>query len=125
MGHRLSGELDFSESQERKEVMGAVATTGDPIVQLHRSVAASARAAAGGLPVVNSAGMRTGHAELLENALSDTRKMLMELARVADVGASGAEGLSGQDHENAGKFEGWDAPEIQRKGAWHGETRVI
>ncbi|UEA22781.1 hypothetical protein LK464_14955 [Mycobacteroides abscessus subsp. abscessus] len=69
--------------------------------------------------------MRTGHAELLENALSDTRKMLMELARVADVGASGAEGLSGQDHENAGKFEGWDAPEIQRKGAWHGETRVI
>lgn len=83
-----------------------VATTGDPIVQMHRSVAASARAAVAGLPVVSAAGMRAGHAEILESALSDTRKVLEELGRVADVGAGGAEGLSGQDRENAGRFGG-------------------
>lgn len=104
---------------------GMIATAGDPIIQAHRTVAASARAAVAGLPVVESEGMRAGHAGILEEALSDTRAVLGELARVADVGASGAEGLSGQDHENAGKFEGWDGPEIQRKGEWHGETRVI
>lgn len=105
--------------------MGTVATTGDPIVQLHRSVAASARAAAEGLPTVSSVGMRPRHAELLGSALSDTRKMLMELARVADIGARGARALGDQDVENAGKFGGWDGPEIQRKREWHGVTRVI
>ncbi|WP_100458657.1 hypothetical protein [Mycobacteroides abscessus] len=87
-----------------------VATDGDPIVQMHRGVAASARTAAAGLPTVDSAGMRPGHAEILEAALTDTRKALGELARVADVGAGGAEGLGDQDHESAGRFGGWDAP---------------
>ncbi|WP_079634508.1 hypothetical protein, partial [Mycobacteroides abscessus] len=67
-----------------------VATTGDPIVQTHRAVAASAREAAGALPTVSSVGMRRGHAEILESALGETRKTLGELARVGDVGASGA-----------------------------------
>lgn len=102
-----------------------IATSGDPIVQLHKSVAASARAAVVGLPVVDSVGMRSEHAGILEAALSDTRKALEGLARVGDVGASGAEGLGGQDRENAGKFGGWDGPEIQRKGEPHGPTRVI
>lgn len=102
-----------------------VATTGDPIVQLHRSVAASARAAVAGLPTVDSVGMRSGHASILEAALADTRKTLGELGRVADVGAGGAEALGDQDRQNAGKFGGWDSPEIQRKGEWQGETRVI
>lgn len=84
--------------------MGTVATSGDPIVQLHKAVAASARSAAGALPVVSAAGMRTGHAELLESALSDTRKTLTELARVADVGAAGAGALSEQDQESGQKF---------------------
>lgn len=81
-----------------------VATTGDPIVQLHRAVAQSARSAAGALPVVSAAGMRTGHAELLEGAIAETRKSLEELARVADVGAGGAEGLADQDRENGRKY---------------------
>lgn len=81
-----------------------VATTGDPIVQMHKAVAASARSAVVGLPTVSSVGMRAGHAGILESALGETRKTLTELARVGDVGASGAEGLSGQDVENAGKF---------------------
>ncbi|MBN7314696.1 hypothetical protein [Mycobacteroides abscessus] len=81
-----------------------VATTGDPAIQLHRTVAQSARSAAGALPVVSAVGMRSGHAELLEAALSDTRRVLEELARMGDVGAAGASGLSGQDSENAGKF---------------------
>ncbi|MDM3948236.1 hypothetical protein [Mycobacteroides abscessus] len=102
-----------------------ISTTGDPVIQMHRTVADSARAAVAGLPVVNAVGMRAGHAGILEAALSDTRKVLGELARVAEVGAGGAEALSGQDRENAGKFGGWDGPEIQRKGAWHGETRVV
>ncbi|MDQ8119586.1 hypothetical protein [Mycobacteroides abscessus] len=105
--------------------MGTVATSGDPIVQMHRAVAASARAAMVALPVVDAVGMRSGHAEILESALSETRKTLGELARVADVGAGGAEGLGDQDRENAGKFGGWDGPEIQRKGEPHGPTRVI
>lgn len=84
---------------------GTVATTGDPIVQLHRAVAQSARAAAEGLPVVSSEGMRPGHARILENALADTKKTLEGLAHVAEVGAGGAEALAGQDHESAGKFD--------------------
>ncbi|MDO3103010.1 MULTISPECIES: hypothetical protein [Mycobacteroides] len=102
-----------------------VATTGDPIIQAHRGVAASARAAMVGLPVVSSAGMRRGHAEILEAALADTRKTLGELGRVADVGAGGAEGLADQDRENAGRYGGWDSPELQRKGEPHGVTRVV
>lgn len=104
--------------------MGTVATSGGPVIQLHRSVAASAREAASGLPVVSSVGMRPGHAGILEAALGETRKSLEELARVGDVGAAGAEGLGGQDRENAGLY-GWDAPERQVKGEWHGPTRVI
>lgn len=102
-----------------------VATSGDPVIQMHRGVAASARATMAGLPVVSSAGMRPGHAAILEGALSDTRKVLTELARVADVGASGAGGLGDQDRESGRKYDGWDGPEVQRKGDWHGETRVV
>lgn len=102
-----------------------VATSGDPIVQLHRGVAQSARSAVASLPTVSAEGMRTGHAELLENALSETRKVLVELARVADVGAAGASALGDQDCENAGRYGGWEAPERQVKGEWDGETRVI
>ncbi|SHW96940.1 MULTISPECIES: hypothetical protein [Mycobacteroides] len=106
--------------------MGTVATTGDPVIQMHKGVAASARAAAGGLPEVSAVGMRAGHAEILESALGETRTALAELARVGDVGASGATALADQDVENAGRFgDGWDGPEIQRKGEPHGETRVI
>lgn len=104
---------------------GTVATSGDPIVQVHRSVAQSARSAAAGLPTVSAEGMRRGHAVILESALGDTRKTLAELAHVADVGASGAEALADQDVENSRKFGGWDGPEIQRKGEPHGPTRVI
>ncbi|QSM94327.1 hypothetical protein I3U40_00220 [Mycobacteroides abscessus subsp. abscessus] len=81
-----------------------VATTGDPIVQTHRAVAASAREAAGALPTVSAVGMRSGHAGILEAALADTRKALAELARVADVGSAGAEGLSEQDRESGQKY---------------------
>lgn len=102
-----------------------VATSGDPIVQTHRAVAQSARSAASGLPVVESAGMRAGHAGILEAALSETGRVLEELAHVGDVGAAGASGLADQDVENAGKFDGWDGPELQVKGAWHGPTRVV
>lgn len=81
-----------------------VATAGDSAIQLHRTVAASARSAAVGLPTVNSVGMRASHAGILTDALAETRKVLAELAHVGDVGASGAEGLSGQDHESGQKF---------------------
>ncbi len=94
--------------------MGTVATTGDPIVRMHRSVAQSAREAVTELPVVSAVGMRPGHAEILEAALADTRKSLEELARVADVGADGAGALGDQDHENGRKFDGWDGPEVHR-----------
>lgn len=104
---------------------GTIATSGDPVIQVHRAVGEGARSAAAGLPVVNSEGLRSGHAELLESALVDTRAALAELGRIADVGAEGAGALGDQDSENAGKFEGWDGPEIQRKGAWHGVIRVI
>lgn len=104
---------------------GTVATSGDPIVQVHRSVAQSARSAAAGLPTVSAEGMRRGHAAILESALGDTRKTLAELAHVADVGAGGAGALGDQDRENAGRYGGWDGPEIQVKGQWHGPTRVI
>lgn len=82
-----------------------IATTGDPVVMMHRGVATGARAAAAALPTVSAAGMRPGHAAILENALSETRKVLGELARVADVGAQGAEALSEQDSENAGNYD--------------------
>lgn len=84
----------------------SIATSGDPIVQVHRAVASGARAATTALPTVVSAGMRPGHAELLETALSETKKVLGEMARVADVGAAGASALSEQDTANAGKCDG-------------------
>ncbi|SIC00042.1 hypothetical protein [Mycobacteroides abscessus] len=83
-----------------------IATSGDPIVRVHRSVADSARAAAAGLPVVNAVGMRAGHAGMLEGAIAETRATLGELARVADVGASGAGALGDQDSESGRKFGG-------------------
>ncbi|MBL3752694.1 hypothetical protein [Mycobacteroides abscessus] len=83
---------------------GTVATSGDPVIQMHRGVAASARAAVSALPTVESAGMRRGHASILEAALSDTRKSLGELARVADIGASGAGALGDQDRENGQRY---------------------
>lgn len=85
---------------------GTVATTGDPVIQMHKNTAQSARAAMAGLPVVSAVGMRAGHASILEAALADTRKTLGELARVGDVGASGAEALGDQDRENGRKFDG-------------------
>lgn len=85
--------------------MNSIATTGDPVVQMHRGVAAGARAAAAGLPTVSAAGIRPGHAAILENALSETRKTLTELARVADIGAGGASALSEQDGTNAGRYD--------------------
>lgn len=103
-----------------------IATSGDPIAQLHRAVAQSAQVAVAGLPTVVSVGLRRGHAELLESALADTRKTLTELAHVGDVGSAGAMALADQDSENAGRFgDGWDGPEIQVKGQWHGPTRVV
>lgn len=103
-----------------------VATTGAPIVQMHKAVAASARAAVSALPTVDSAGMRSGHASILESALGETRKTLTELAHVGDVGSAGATALADQDSENAGRFgDGWDGPEIQRRGEPTGEPRVI
>ncbi|WP_235625689.1 hypothetical protein [Mycobacteroides abscessus] len=102
-----------------------IATTGDPVIRMHKSVGEGARVAAGALPSVNAVGMRSQHAGILEGALGETRATLTELGRVADVGAAGAGALGDQDSENAGKFGGWDAPERQRKGEWHGETRVI
>lgn len=83
-----------------------IATTGDPVIQVHRGVATGARAAAAGLPTVSAAGMRPGHASILENALSETKKVLGEMARVADVGADGASALSEQDTTNAGRYGG-------------------
>lgn len=103
---------------------GTIATSGDPVVQMHKAVAASAREAAAGLPVVSSAGLRAGHAEMLEGALAETRAALMELGRVADVGSAGAEALGEQDHENAGKFGGWESGELQRRGEPQ-EIRVV
>jgi len=102
-----------------------IATSGDPIVQIHKAVAQSARVAVAGLPVVNAAGMRPGHAGILEGALGETRGTLEELARVADVGAGGARALADQDVESGRRFEGWDGPEIQRKGEPSGEIRVV
>ncbi|MBN7385467.1 hypothetical protein [Mycobacteroides abscessus] len=88
-----------------------VATTGDPIVQVHRGVAASARAEMAGLPTVESAGMRPGHVAILEAALGETRKALEELGRVADVGAAGSAALGDQDRENAGgrRWMSWES----------------
>ncbi|SHP92770.1 hypothetical protein [Mycobacteroides abscessus] len=83
-----------------------IATSGDPIVRVHRSVADSARAAAAGLPVVNAVGMRAGHAAILDGAIAETRKSLEELARVSDVGAGGAGALGEQDRESGRKFGG-------------------
>ncbi|SKT09699.1 Uncharacterised protein [Mycobacteroides abscessus subsp. abscessus] len=44
---------------------------------------------------------------------------------MADVGAGGAGALADQDSENARRFGGWDAPELERRGEPHGETRVV
>ncbi|MFT9573346.1 hypothetical protein ACM0BF_14330 [Mycobacteroides abscessus subsp. abscessus] len=85
-----------------------IATDGDPIVQMHRSTAQSARDAAARLPTVNPVGMRHSHVAVLENAIAATRKALGELAHVADVGAGGSEALGNQDRENAQKFTGLD-----------------
>lgn len=104
---------------------GTVATTGDPVVQMHKNTALSARAAMAGLLTVSAAGMRADHAEILEAAIAETRKALEELGHVADVGAEGAAALSDQDRENGRKFGGWDVPELQVKGEWHGEVRVV
>lgn len=81
-----------------------IGTTGDPIVRMHKSVGEGARAAAAGLPTVNSVGMRAGHAEILESALGETRRTLEGLAHVADVGARGAGALGDQDRENGRKY---------------------
>lgn len=81
-----------------------VATSGDPVIQMHKSVAQSARAAMASLPVVSAAGMRSGHAALLESALGETRKALGELAHVGDVGSAGAEALANQDIENGQRY---------------------
>lgn len=102
-----------------------ISTSGDSIVQMHRNVGEGAREAAAGLPTVNSEGLRRGHAEILENALGETRKSLVELGRVADIGAGGAEALGDQDSENAGRYEGWESGEVQRRGVPTGETRVV
>lgn len=83
-----------------------VATTGDSVIRMNRAVAVGARAAAQGLPTVESEGLRRGHAEMLEGALAETRATLGELTRVADIGASGAEGLGDQDSESGRKFGG-------------------
>lgn len=101
-----------------------IATSGDSIIQVHKSVGEGARSAAVGLPTVSAEGMRAGHAAILEAALGDTRRVLTELARVADIGARGAGALADQDCESAGKFEGWDMPELEVRGAPQ-EIRVI
>ncbi|SIG37337.1 Uncharacterised protein [Mycobacteroides abscessus subsp. abscessus] len=104
---------------------GTIATSGDPIVQVHKSVAEGARAAASSLPVVNAVGMRAGHAAILENALEETRRTLTELGRVADIGAQGAGALGDQDVENGRRYEAWDGPELERRGVPPAETRVV
>ncbi|SHU55338.1 Uncharacterised protein [Mycobacteroides abscessus subsp. abscessus] len=83
-----------------------IATTGDSVIRMHRNVGEGARSAAAGLPTASAEGMRAGHAAILEGALAETRKSLEELARVASVGAGGAEALSGQDSESGRKFGG-------------------
>ncbi|UJW67163.1 hypothetical protein [Mycobacteroides chelonae] len=102
-----------------------IATTGDPVIQMHRGIAESARSAAAGLPVVSAVGMRADHAAILESALGETRRELGELVRLADVGAAGAEGISQQDAENASRYEGWDGPERRRNGTVPPEGRVV
>lgn len=84
-----------------------VATAGDPAIQMHKNTAQSAREAVTELPVVSAVGIRPGHAAILEAALADTRKSLEELARVADVGASGAEALGSRMSRTRGSSEGW------------------
>lgn len=101
-----------------------IATTGDPVIRMHRNVGEGARAAASSLLTVSGVGLRPGHARILENALGETRRVLMQLAHVGDVGAGGAGALGDQDRENAGLY-GWNAPERQVKGEWHRPTRVI
>ncbi|SKX74219.1 Uncharacterised protein [Mycobacteroides abscessus subsp. abscessus] len=79
-----------------------------------------------GLPTVSAAGLRAGHAAILEAALAETRATLVELGRVADVGAAGAGALGEQDSENGRKFgEGWESGELQRRGVPNGEARVV
>ncbi|SLJ13462.1 hypothetical protein [Mycobacteroides abscessus] len=105
--------------------MGTVATSGDTIIQVHRALANGAREAAEGLPIVSSAGLRAGHAVILEGALGETRRTLTELGRVASVGAAGAGALGEQDSENARRFSGWESGELQRRGVPTGEARVV
>lgn len=90
---------------------GTIATSGDPIVQMHRAVGEGAREAAGALPTVDSEGLRAGHVAILEAALGETRKALEELGRVADVGAAGSAALGDQDRENAGgrRWMSWES----------------
>ncbi|SKP38337.1 hypothetical protein [Mycobacteroides abscessus] len=102
-----------------------IATTGDPVIRMHKNVGEGAKAAAAGLPTVNSEGLRRGHAEILEGALGETRRALEELGRVADVGAQGAGALGDQDTENGRRYEGWESGEVQRRGVPTGETRVV
>lgn len=102
-----------------------IATAGDPVIRMHRSVREGARSAVASLPTVSAEGLRSGHAELLESALGETRRTLEELTRVADVGAGGAEGLGDQDVENARRFGGWESGELQVRGVPTGETRVV
>lgn len=83
-----------------------VATSGDPVIQMHKNTAQSARAAVAGLPAVSAVGMRVGHAAILEAALGETRRVLEELGRLGDVGAVGAGGLADQDAESGQKFDG-------------------
>ncbi|MDO3012483.1 hypothetical protein P5V34_00620 [Mycobacteroides abscessus subsp. abscessus] len=81
-----------------------ISTSGDSVIRMHKSVGEGARSAASSLPTVSAAGLRSGHAELLESALGETRRTLEELGRVADVGAQGAGALGEQDVESGQKF---------------------
>lgn len=81
-----------------------IATSGDSVIRMHKSVGEGARSAVASLPTVDSVGMRSGHAELLEGAIAETRKVLAELGRIADVGAEGAGALGDQDVESGQKF---------------------
>lgn len=101
-----------------------IATSGDPMIRMHKNVAEGAREAVSSLPTVSAEGLRRGHAELLEGAIAETRKSLEELARAADVGAAGAGALGEQDSESGRRYERWDGPELQVKGA-PVEIRVI
>ncbi|KPG04903.1 hypothetical protein AN908_23260 [Mycobacteroides immunogenum] len=94
---------------------GTIATSGDSVIRMHKSVGEGARAAASSLPSVESEGMRVGHSAILEAALAETRAALEELARVADIGAGGAGALGDQDQESGRRFSegGGYAPSVR------------